>query len=45
MRPSKFRFPESTAATTRSPSFTAAAIGSGTGPLLPMQLWTRRHRQ
>jgi hypothetical protein len=38
MRPSKLRLPESTAATTRSPSFTAAATGSGTGPLLPMQV-------
>ena len=38
MRPSKLRLPESTAATTRSPVVTASAIGSGSGPELPMQV-------
>src|SRR3989337_2595975 len=37
MRPSKFRFPESTAAATSCPSLTALATGSGSGPLVPMQ--------
>ena len=40
MRPSKLRFPDRTAAATRFPCLTAAATGSGSGPLLPMQLWT-----
>ncbi len=40
MRPSKFRLPESTAAATSSPRVTASATASGSGPLLPMQLWT-----
>jgi hypothetical protein len=38
MRPSKFLFPESTAATTRSFSSTAAEISSASGPELPMQV-------
>jgi hypothetical protein len=38
IRPSKLRFPESTAAATMFPSVTALATGSGTGPLLPMQV-------
>src|SRR3712207_967698 len=38
MRPSKLRFPERTAATTRSFSLTAAEISSGSGPEFPMQV-------
>jgi hypothetical protein len=38
MRASKLRFPESTEQTTRSPSSTAAEIGSGSGPEFPMQV-------
>src|SRR5665213_1330842 len=38
MRPSKLRFPLSTAATTRSSFFTAAETASGRGPLLPIQV-------
>src|SRR5512137_259442 len=37
-RPSKFRLPEMTALATRLPSVTALATGSGSGPLLPMQV-------
>src|SRR4028118_2078611 len=38
MRPSKFRLPERTAATTRSFSSTADEISSARGPELPMQV-------
>src|SRR4051795_2393555 len=38
MRPSKLRFPDSTDATTRFLSFTIDDTGSGSGPLLPMQV-------
>jgi hypothetical protein len=38
MRASKFRFPERTDATTRSPSATASEISVGSGPELPMQV-------
>src|SRR5436305_488145 len=38
IRPSKLRLPDSTAATTRSLSSTAFAIGSSSGPLLPMHV-------
>ncbi len=38
MRPSKLRLPLSTAAATRSPSSMAWRMGSGRGPLLPMQV-------
>ena len=38
MRPSKLRLPLSTALATRSPSVTALATLSGSGPLLPMQV-------
>ncbi len=38
MRPSKFRLPDSTAVTARSPSFTAADTSSMIGPELPMQV-------
>jgi hypothetical protein len=38
MRPSKLRFPESTDTTTRLPSLIAFETGSGSGPLLPMQV-------
>src|SRR3954468_3591537 len=38
MRPSKFRLPESTEDTTNPRSRTAAATGSGSGPLLPMHV-------
>ena len=38
MRPSKFRLPESTAATIRSCSVTALAMCSGSGPEFPMQV-------
>src|SRR6187431_137408 len=38
MRPSKFRLPDRTAAATRPPSVTARSIGSGSGPLFPMQV-------
>src|SRR5579859_5544646 len=38
MRPSKFRLPLRIAATTRLPCLIAAAIGSATGPLLPIQV-------
>jgi hypothetical protein len=37
-RPSKFRFPDSTAATTSLFSSTAAATGSGSGPEFPMHV-------
>ena len=37
-RPSKLRFPDSTAAATRSPSVTAFATASGSGPELPMHV-------
>src|SRR6185503_20738933 len=36
--PSKFRFPESTAAATRSDPVTALATSGGSGPELPMQV-------
>src|SRR6202158_3002589 len=38
MRPSKFRLPLSTDATTRSRASTSAATSSGSGPLLPMHV-------
>src|SRR5262245_21793674 len=38
MRPSKFRFPLSTEATTRFRLSTSAATSSGRGPLFPMQV-------
>ena len=38
MRPSKFRLPDRTDTPTRSVSSTAAAIGSASGPELPMQV-------
>src|SRR5258706_16410526 len=38
MRPSKLRFPDSTDATTRFLSLTIEDTGSGSGPLLPMQV-------
>src|SRR6266853_5075017 len=38
MRPSKFLLPESTETATRSWSCTAAAIGSGKGPLFPIHV-------
>src|SRR5919204_5826972 len=38
MRPSKLRFPERTATTARSFSWTAAATSSGSGPEFPMQV-------
>src|SRR5581483_2085705 len=38
MRPSKFLLPLKTAATVRSFFLTASAIGSGKGPLFPMQV-------
>jgi hypothetical protein len=38
MRPSKLRLPESTAAATRPFSSIAVAIGSASGPELPMQV-------
>src|SRR3977135_2643639 len=38
MRPSKFRFPLSTDATTRFRASTSADTSSGSGPLLPMQV-------
>jgi hypothetical protein len=38
MRPSKFRLPLSTEQTTRFRSRMTAAISSGSGPLLPMQV-------
>ena len=38
MRPSKLRLPESTAATDRPCSFTAAEISGASGPELPMQV-------
>jgi hypothetical protein len=38
MRASKLRLPDSTEHTTRSPSATAAEIGSGSGPEFPMQV-------
>ena len=38
MRPSKFRFPESTAATVSFPSSMALLMVSGSGPELPMQV-------
>src|SRR5260370_40664900 len=38
MRPSKFRLPDSTDATTRFFSLTIDDTGSGSGPLLPMQV-------
>jgi hypothetical protein len=38
IRPSKFRLPDSTAATARSASFTASLIAGGSGPEFPMQV-------
>ena len=38
IRPSKFRFPDSTAATDRSPSATASDTPGSSGPELPMQV-------
>ena len=38
MRPSKLRLPLSTDATTRFWSLTIVDTGSGSGPLLPMQV-------
>src|SRR6185312_959228 len=38
MRPSKFRLPDSTLATTRSRASMASEIGCGSGPELPMQV-------
>jgi hypothetical protein len=38
MRASKFRLPERTAQTTRSPLVTAAEMGSASGPELPMHV-------
>ena len=38
IRPSKFRLPDSTETTARSPSLTAAEISSASGPELPMQV-------
>ena len=38
MRPSKFRLPDSTAATDSPCSFTAAEISGASGPELPMQV-------
>ena len=38
MRPSKLRLPESTAATARSLSCTAALISAGSGPEFPMHV-------
>ena len=38
MRPSKFRFPDSTAAATSFPSVTALVTGAASGPLFPMQV-------
>jgi hypothetical protein len=38
MRASKLRFPESTAAQTRSFLTTASSIGCASGPALPMQV-------
>src|ERR1700680_3795269 len=38
MRPSKFRFPDRTAATTSLFASTASAIGWGNGPEFPMQV-------
>ena len=38
MRASKFRFPDSTEQTTRSPSTTAFEIASGSGPEFPMHV-------
>src|SRR3954463_4890257 len=38
MRPSKFRLPDSTEQTDRSPSVTASEISFGSGPELPMQV-------
>jgi hypothetical protein len=38
MRPSKLRLPLSTDATIRSPLVMASAMGSGSGPELPMQV-------
>jgi hypothetical protein len=38
MRPSKLRLPLSTLTATRSPSAIAFAIGSASGPELPMQV-------
>ena len=38
IRPSKFRLPDRTAATTRSWSSTALAIGGSSGPELPMHV-------
>jgi hypothetical protein len=38
MRPSKFRLPESTDTTARSPSLTAALTSGMSGPELPMQV-------
>ena len=38
MRPSKLRFPDSTAHTARSPLSTASATPGRSGPELPMQV-------
>jgi hypothetical protein len=38
MRPSKFRFPERTAAATRPFCSIASSIGPASGPELPMQV-------
>ncbi|CNU94714.1 Uncharacterised protein [Salmonella enterica subsp. enterica serovar Bovismorbificans] len=38
IRPSKFRLPESTAPTVRSPFLIAVSIGSGNGPEFPIQV-------
>ena len=38
MRPSKFRFPESTAVTAKSFSLIAFEISAGSGPELPMHV-------
>jgi hypothetical protein len=38
MRPSKLRLPLSTLTATSSPSWIALLMGSGKGPLLPMQV-------